>query len=321
MNKTFAHNLQLETDITDVAETESTKHNNNASFFSSVDSKVSSRSVYPRPTVLNVGLIRGMRKKGSKIFSAQRVTKPVLAASESDVVVLQDDDDLDYDCVELKIGEAIRLKNARELGLERSSLMLTNYSKMGVQYVIKELVKSALRRKNSGTLDCTELVGKIRSFAAYVDADFDDAVHQYAQESCDSNRDNIPNILRQMETLSCWCTTPSVRCLIVLKMLRKALVSIQPPPNLTALADEAITWAADGDVKSEVEEAARLLSIDALVRKYCGNGAQEFFRVNDPTHGIRLVQYVCRHIDLPEVLDDAFVLCDAFSILRTVKGV
>ena len=37
--------------------------------------------------------------------------------------------------------------------------------------------------------------------------------------------------------------------------------------------------AADDTVKSELEEARRLLAIDSLVRKYCGNGAQEYFRV------------------------------------------
>lgn len=34
---------------------------------------------------------------------------------------------------------------------------------------------------------------------------------------------------------------------------------------------------------------------------------------SDPSHGLKLVQQVCRHIDNPKVLSDAFMLCDAFT--------
>ena len=109
-------------------------------------------------------------------------------------------------------------------------------------------------------------------YAKEGNADFDDALHQYAIELCDSSRDNIPNILKQAEKLARYCSSPAIRCLIVLKMLRKALVSIQRPPDLTGLAYDALSWVTDENVKSELEEALRLLSIDSLVRKYCGNG-------------------------------------------------
>jgi hypothetical protein len=62
-------------------------------------------------------------------------------------------------------------------------------------------------------------------------------------------------------------------------MLRVALVSVQCPPNITLLAKDAIAMAVDETDKSELQEALKLLEIDSLVRNYCGNGAQEYFRV------------------------------------------
>jgi hypothetical protein len=46
---------------------------------------------------------------------------------------------------------------------------------------------------------------------------------------------------------------------------------------------------------------------------YASLGAQEFFRVNETSHIIRLIQHVCRYIDADGVLSDLLVLCEAFS--------
>lgn len=45
----------------------------------------------------------------------------------------------------------------------------------------------------------------------------------------------------------------------------------------------------------------------------CNAGAQEFFRVNEASHSIRLIEHVCRHIDVDDVLIDVLALCDAFN--------
>lgn len=271
---------------------------NVSSFGTSFDTNSSMRSVRSmssRPTVLNIGMISGMKRKDGRMMSAQRVTRgnvnnttsldfsffnnpsPNSVAEASFVDEDDDDESVEYDCVEYKLNEAIRLKTARSLGLNREVLTLANYSSKGEQYIVKELVKSAL--KHSSLEDHADTVNEIRSFAVGVDADFDEAVHHYANELCDDNRDNIPHALQWTQTLSQWCSSPSVRCTIVLKMLRIALVSVQRPPDLTGLAKETIEMAVDENVKSELEEAFRLLGIDSLVRRYCGNGAQEFFRV------------------------------------------
>ena len=299
----------------------------NSSFFSSFDSKYSTRSLHTRPTILKVGMISGMKTKGSKLFSAQKVSYTVPPTPDSmdssffssmspaaDTSVVEDEYECtDHDCVEHKLDEALRLKTARNLGMAKDSLTLANYSKKGEQFIVKELVKSILNRATmSSEGGCTEMVDEIRSYAATVNASFDEAVQQVATDLCDTNR-NIPDALQQAETLSRWCSSPSLRCLIVLKMLQKARASSQRPPDLNPLAKEAISWATDGNVKAELKEETRLLAIDSLVRKYCGNGAQEFFRVTEPQHGLRLVQHVCRHIDVPTVLADLLMLCDGFN--------
>ena len=276
----------------------STPRNNNASSVgTSFDINASMRSVRSmssRPTVLNIGMISGMKRKDGRMMSAQRVTRGSSSnntsldfsffnnpspnsVAEASFVDEDDDKSVEYDCVEYKLNEAICLKTARSLGMDREVLTLSNYSSKGEQYIVKELVKSALKR--SSLEDNADTVNEIRAFAVDVDASFDEAVQQYANELCDDNRSNIPHALQWTQTLSQWSSSPSVRCTIVLKMLRIALVSVQRPPDLTGLAKETIEMAVDENVKSELEEAFRLLGIDSLVRRYCGNGAQEFFRV------------------------------------------
>ena len=280
----------------------------------SFDSKASAlnRSMSShRPTVFNVGMISGMKRRDGRMMSAQRVPgsgnngnisvasntsldfsffnspSPNSVASPSvNAYNYEDDDDdnLEYDCVEYKLSEAILLKTARGLGLAREVLTLASYtpgSSKGEQFILKELVKSALMKEQSIIVDGAqpEIVGEIRTFASNAEANFDDAICDHAIELCDNRRDDIPLALRQSQILTKWCTLPSVKCTIILKMLRTALVSKQRPPDLTSLAREAIDMAADEHVKSELKEANRLLSIDSLVRRYCGNGAQEIFSV------------------------------------------
>ena len=60
----------------------------------------------------------------------------------------------------------------------------------------------------------------------HIGADFDEAVRQYASELCDDKRDDIPAVLRQTETLSKWCRSPSKTCSIVLRMLQRALYAV-----------------------------------------------------------------------------------------------
>ena len=196
------------------------------------------------------------------------------------------DDGTGHDCVEIKLNEALRLQRARALGLKKESLTLANYAVRGEQYVVKELVKAALswclaepRRER----DADALVDAIRAFAEEGGADVDAAARRHADELCDAGGEGIARVARRTRALYRWCASPLLKCRIALRTLRRARVSAEPPPDLAGLAREAIEVAAasvaaeEENIRSELEEAARLLAIDALVRKYCGNGAQEYF--------------------------------------------
>ena len=293
-------------DNNDLSTPRNNNHDGSFSFKSTASRKLRSSSS-SRPTVLNIGLISGAKNtSGSRMMSAQRIGRGGNGNSldysflnklslshdsniETSYVNENDDDDdesLDYDCVEYKLNEAIRLKKARDLGLSQTVLRLTTYSIKGEQYIMKELIKSALLHHYSeDSCDGTTLaasfivVDQMRSFAVTLDANFDEAVRQYVTELCDNNRDDIPQALRQTRILFHWCNSPAIKCDIVLRMLRVAIVSVQRPPNITLLAKDAIAMAVNENDKCELQEALKLLEIDSLVRKYCGNGAQEYFRV------------------------------------------
>lgn len=293
MNNCFSFPVQLELENEDVNE-HSSHDKSTMSPCTSFDSKISMRSSRTfRPTILNIGMISGTKMRGGKIMSAQRVSHgnnnnasldlSFLSKSSSHMMTDTEDEvdeSVEYECVESKLSDAIRLKTARGLGLAREVVLLANYLSKGEQFIVKELVKVTSNRSLGICCDLEEsAVDTIRSFAKDVDADFDEAILQYTNELFDNNRDNIPFALQRTQTLSYWCQSPSVRCTIVLKMLRIALVSVQRPPDLSSLAKDAVAMAVDENIRSELQEALRLLTIDDLVRGYCGNGAQEFFRV------------------------------------------
>eukprot|EP00984_Skeletonema_dohrnii_P000103 scaffold31_cov98-Skeletonema_dohrnii-CCMP3373.AAC.2 len=237
------------------------------------------KNMHHRPSVLKVGIIRGRKIKQGRTFSAQRGGTAYASTSTQPPSCLDDLENIEHDCVEQKLNEANRLKRARELGMSKDCLTLSSYESKGDHYVVKELVKSALIRTSLDPSTSAMVVDGVKQFSKDVHVDFDHAVHQFSIELGNSRKDNIPHYLHDAKRLAQWCDSPSVMCLIVLSMLQKALVSIQRPPDLSQIAHSAIEAATDDCTKSELKEAARLLSIDYLVRKYCGNGAQEYFRV------------------------------------------
>lgn len=245
-----------------------------------VTNETLSASNHHRPSVLKVGIIRGRKIRQGRTFSAQR-GKSASATSTMQMPScdIYDHENIEHDCVEQKLNEATRLKRARDLGMRKDCLILSNYKRKGDQFVVKELVKASLIRTSLDPSTSVSVVDGVKKFADDVHVDFDHAMHQFSVELGNSKKDDIPHYWHDAERLAQWCDSPSVMCLIVLGMLQKALVSIQRPPDLSQIAQKAIEAATDDCTKSELKEAARLLSIDYLVRKYCGNGAQEYFRV------------------------------------------
>jgi len=290
-------------------------NSNNDETLNTSSSTSTTRRSNSRPTVLNIGMISGMKRKDGRMMSAQRVTtfstanrvnttaisntslmdfsffnnnpSPNSVTDQASFVNDDDEEDdednsIEYDCVEIKLNNAIRLKKARSLGLDKNVLSLANYSSMGEQYIVKELVKMALSTQSSSTEGEEEdLIDKIRTYASEVEYNFDEAVQQYATELCSDNNHttDIPHAILQSQVLSQWVTDPAVKCTIVLQMLRRARVSVDCPPDLSSIAQDAISIAVDEKMKSQLVEDLNLLVIDTLVRKYCGNGAQDYFKV------------------------------------------
>ena len=321
--------MQLEAGEADPTQHQSCTPRNIASMNATFDSHASSaRSIRSRPTVLNIGMISGMKRRDGRMMSARRVggsasnvsvdmslLSMAPSATKASAPVSTDDDDdddesVEHDCVEIKLSHARRLKTARSLGLEKRVLSLADYPSKGEGFVVKELVRAAL-----DSPDADAAVDRIRSFAADVGADFDAAVERCALELCDGSRGNIPLAIERSKRMTTWCRSPSRVCSIVLRMLKMALLSRDRPLDLTDVARESIRLAPDDETRSQLNEATRLLVLDSLVRRYCGNGAQTSFSAAEPMHGLRLVQHICRHVDVPSVLGDAMLVCDAFSHL------
>merc|ERR1712238_32337 len=91
--------------------------------------------------------------------------------------------------------------------------------------------------------------------------------------------------------------------------------------GLGLLSKDAIEWSSgDSSLRSELEEASRLLLIDCIVGRYCGNGAKELFHVDNPLHAANLLNFVSKHLDHDSVLSDILDLCEAFHHLSVEDG-
>ena len=117
------------------------------------------------------------------------------------------------------------------------------------------------------------------------------------------------------------CDNVVTKCQGILVVLRAALYCRYSPPWLTGLSRNAVDWSAiDLGLRSELVEASRLLLIDGIVRKYCGSEGCDLFRVDNPRHAVRLLEFITQHYQCEGVLDDALDLCDAFYHLSRLDA-
>jgi hypothetical protein len=227
-----------------------------------------------------------------------------------------DDDDENESCLDVKIQHAKQLSAARELGLSRRVLTLRNYGLVGgAEHVARHLV--ALYSSTAGDHDArsASLASKVKPFCEGANLSFDEALVAYTAGLCDSKHTSAQAIVESASVATC-CSSLRKKCTASLTVLRAALLCGQCPPCLQQLARDAITWAVgDPAIKSELEEASRLLVIDEIIRRYCGSGARELFRVENPRHAERLLDFVCRHVGGANAVSDALHLCDAFAHL------
>ena len=66
------------------------------------------------------------------------------------------------------------------------------------------------------------------------------------------------------------------------------------------------------EIAAELEESLRLLQVDHILCRYCGNEARDWFNVNDTDHGKTLIRHVARFLEYKSVVDDIWTLCGAF---------
>jgi hypothetical protein len=253
----------------------------------------------PNPTILELGRIKGGAQK-----SRSRKFASLEAVDESE------------ESVESKLVAARCLKHARGLGLDRNLVSLRTFSSYGgTQFIAKELVRLFSSSSKTHDKRSQKLSTCFRNFCQESSARFDEAIILYAKELC-GGKNTSKRAIEESSSLSRCCIATITKCQVVLITLRAALFCRFSPLWLSKLSQEAIEWAAgDSSLRSELEEASRLLLIDGIVGRYCGDGAKELFHVDNPRHAIRLVEFMSRHLTQESILSDTLDLCEAFTHL------
>jgi hypothetical protein len=228
----------------------------------------------------------------------------------------------DDDSVHDKLFQAKCLQKARSLGLTKEATPLRSFSlDCGPERLAKDLGCFSLTTPSSKEHRAQFLAERIQPFCEQFSIDFDQILHDCAVEICCGKSVSSRSIDGCCSIVRC-CSSRKIRCKITLIILRAALSCGGANEMLLQLSREAISsWASSSSIiHSELEEAFRLLQIDGIVIRYCGTGARELFRVENPRHSIRLLHFVTQHVDIGTVVDDMMALCDAFNHLCRRKA-
>ena len=257
----------------------------------------------PNPTVLELG-----RMKMGATRSGQIQSLSVNAIDENE------------ENVETKLETARWLKLARSLGLSREILYLYNFvDQGGARFASKELIRYYSSSALSHEERYEDLTKKVESFCTVSRSGYDEALIEYSKELC-RGRNTSTQSIEEVASIARCCICPTSKCQITKIALQAALFCRFSPSWLTQLSKEAIEWSGDSSLRSELEEASRLLLIDGIVGRYCGNGAKELFHIDNPHHATRLLDFMSKHLDQATVLSDIIDLCKAFSHLSIEDG-
>lgn len=254
----------------------------------------------PNPTILEIGRLKG----GAQKAQADGRLASVDAVDENE------------DTVELKLASARCLKYARTLGLDKHSVTLSNFFECGgARNIAKALVKRLSQASSSPEERRHSLCQVLLPFCETSGADYDEALFSYVRDLCGGKSTTKSKIEEAASVARC-CSSIGTKCQVTLVTLRAALFCRFSPQWLSKLSIEAIAWASgDSSLRSELEEASRLLLIDGIVGRYCGEGAKELFHIDNPRHAIRLLKFVACQYDHEFALSDSLDLCDAFAHL------
>ena len=266
--------------------------------------RISSGDKQPNPTILELG-----RMKRGATRSGQIQSLSVDTIDENE------------EFVETKLQTARWLKLARSLGLSRELLYLHNFvDQGGVRYASKELIRFYSSLANSHEERYDALTKKVNNFCSVSHAGYDEALIAYSKDLC-RGRNTNERAIEEVASIARCCLCPTSKCQITKIALQAALFCRFSPIWLTNLSKDAIEWSAgDSSLRSELEEASRLLLIDGIVGRYCGNGAKELFHIDDPLHATRLLDFVSKHLNHSTVLSDTLDLCEAFHHLSVEDG-
>jgi hypothetical protein len=266
--------------------------------------RISSDDNQPNPTVLELGR---MKRGATRLGQVQSLSVDTIDENE--------------EIVDTKLQTARWLKLARSLGLSRELLYLHNFvDQGGVRYASKELIRLYSSSANSHEERYDALTKKVKNFCSVSHAGYDEALIEYSKELC-RGRNTNSRYIEEVASIARCCLCPTSKCQITKIALQAALFCRFSPIWLTNLSKDAIEWSAgDSSLRSELEESSRLLLIDGIVGRYCGNGAKELFHIDNPLHATRLLDFVSKHLNHSTVLSDILDLCEAFHHLSVEDG-
>ena len=264
----------------------------------------------PVPTLLELGALRG--------GAAKRRPRRMATADEDDAAYEGDDE-----CVEKKLVAALCLSKSRSLGLDRETVKLRTFQvDGGAPSVATGLARFlSARAKDDHDLRRKSFMEQLKPFCIDFGVSYDDALLSCTKGLCRMKTVASMSVQESASIARC-CSSVLSKCKAALLVLRAALFCGYSPDWLAGFSRDAIVWAScDSALQSELEEATRLLSIDHIVLKYCGSGAKDLFRVDNPRHSVRLLNFVAKHVQNVSVISDVLALCGAFHHLSREDAV
>ena len=278
----------------------------------------------PIPSVLQLGQIQSGAT--ALIGERKRLAHRLRAVAQSADFSVDEENE---QCVEEKLKDAQCLRRARNLGLSPLTCNLRDFQKNGgFRFCVKQLILQRCQENDDDERN-TEilrefLVGEIQPFCTSLGVDFDDAVLELVGEICKRKKLSEATI-RQSSFLARFCISDVAKSRSTLNVMRAALFCGIFPRWLMDLSREAASWSSsDAGLSANVQEVTRLLTIHAIIAQYCGHGARELFRVENPRHATRLLSFVTKQvhsiIKADVIVNDIFSLCQSFTHLSAASA-
>jgi hypothetical protein len=254
----------------------------------------------PPPTVLQLG--------GLKAGAAKAASRTIGKWSTND--------EIDEECVERKLFAAKCLLRARALGLPKEAIPLRDFEdSTGLETCAEALALSLSRQSLSHEQRFTLVRERVKTFCEELGCDFDEALLRYASRLC-KGAEVCGLSIEEASSIARCCWADEKKSEVTLSVVQAAILCGYSEDWLLDQAREAVLWASSNlSLQSEMEEAARLLLIDSIITKYCGRGARELFRVDNPKHAIRLMDFVIQRVKSADQINDVMGLCEAFTHL------